>query len=242
MTERGHRRPNTVLVALMLLASGITAVDQKSAAADGPEAVAADSLAVAGDPPTVVAANTPAATTPVNEGATASTEADETQATSGNEPLMPELESGGRKQAHRQSAQVVITQRMRSQLESLGYGDTDVASLHPVHAAVIVQRGLRRPIGGVPRSWMRHGGGQVRRRLSRLALGIVPAAIAVACATDMAACTRLVRNGPAALRQWGEARVIQVTGRSTRPSAHPLQRDSHQRARGLYPWDPEWRP
>lgn len=144
MTERGHRRPNTVLVALMLLASGITAVDQKSAAADGPEAVAADSLAVAGDPPTVVAADTPAATTPVNEGATASTEADETQATSGNEPLKPELESGGRKQAHRQSAQVVITQRMRSQLESLGYGDTDVASLHPVHAAVIVQRGLRR--------------------------------------------------------------------------------------------------
>eukprot|EP01041_Mallomonas_annulata_P004842 gene4842-9646_t len=54
------------------------------------------------------------------------------------------------------SVQYMITNRMRRVLtDDLGYMDSEVESMAPEVAAVVIERGLQRPSNGMPASWRR---------------------------------------------------------------------------------------
>ena len=81
--------------------------------------------------------------------------------------------------------QFMITNRMKEELASLGYSAMDIATLEPSRAAAIIDRSIRRPSQGMPKSWSRGGAAAPKGMLGKV-FGIVKQAATVALATSLA--------------------------------------------------------
>lgn len=156
------------------------------------------------------------------------------------------------------SVQAMVTQRMRGQLDMLGYSEAEIESLSPRRAHVIIERKLRRPRAGVPVSWTKTGepvGGWLahhRRRIGRVFKYYLPATMVMACMARVDACGAGIRVAAAfasALLQRGHQLMLghsqpQPSQQRSRQVVPPIPvhgaPTSPSNARGLYPWEPGW--
>jgi sugar/nucleoside kinase (ribokinase family) len=156
------------------------------------------------------------------------------------------------------SVQAMVTQRMRGQLDMLGYSEAEIESLSPRRAAVVVERKLRRPRAGVPVSWTKTGEpvggwlGHHRRRIGRVFKYYLPTTLAVACMARVDACGAGIQAAAAfaaALLQRGHQLILchsqpQSSQQRSRQVVPPIPvhgaPTSPSHARGLYPWEPGW--
>ena len=162
----------------------------------------------------------------------------------------PAVEDAGTMPA---SVQAMITQRMRGQLDMLGYAEGEINSLDPRRAAVIIERKLHRPRGGIPITWTRNNtpvGGWIahhRRRVGRIVKYFLPVTLFIACIADVQQCGRILEQGGALTQQClriasgGIDRQPLQRPPALPPTAHNGD-PSRPAARPLYPWDPAWEP
>ena len=131
------------------------------------------------------------------------------------------------------SVQFMITQRMRGQLEMLGFTEQDINKLQPDRAAAIISRKIRRPRGGMPASWTRSGASSARDRVRRWLSIYAPITLLGLCAADLKACTAAAIAVNEAAHNW-----LRVHERPQLRRTPGRQQSSRQRPRAaLYPWD-----
>lgn len=82
----------------------------------------------------------------VQTGDDAAFEAEETSVRPDTAPAPPAQDAG---------VQFMVTNKMKAQLEALGYLEEEIAQLQPERAAAIIARSIARPSRGVPKTWMR---------------------------------------------------------------------------------------